>query len=124
MHESDNICRETELMTDIQETLQRQHLLLMQKTRAHWLVDGDRNTAFFHRAFWASQAKASINSMMINGVLCDDAEIILEHIQEFYKDLFVNNGGNDDSLLYIKELLKVSVTREQSQELIRCLYRR
>lgn len=86
-YEEDLLIREKELMLEIQETLQQQHLLLSQKSRVHWLADGDRNIAFFHWVLRTFRAKASLNSMMINGELCEDADTILAHIQEFYRDL-------------------------------------
>lgn len=105
IHEVDHMQRESVLMKEIQVTLEQQQLLLRQKSRTHWLVDGDRITAFFNRVLRAARAKASINSMMINGELCEDVGVISEHIQGFYKELFNDNGGNIEHLSYIRELL-------------------
>lgn len=56
---------------------------------------------------------------MINGELCSDTSRILTHIQEFYRGLFSDDGGEANSLLFVRELIQNSVTWDRNQELIR-----
>lgn len=118
-HEGDFLCKEKELLAEINHTLRQQQLLLMQKSRIHWLSEGDRNTTFFHRALRLFRARASLTSLMIDGEICSDSSIILNHIQDFYRNLFSDNGGDPNSLLYIREIMHSSVSRDQNQELTR-----
>lgn len=41
------VSRENELIEEITATLRNRNQLLMQRSRAYWLIDGDRNTIFF-----------------------------------------------------------------------------
>lgn len=56
--------------------------------------------------------------MLINGELCEDANIISEHIQEFYKSLFTESGRSADSLLFLRELLTTTVTSKHNRALV------
>lgn len=70
--EGEHQLQESDLMRQINELLRQQHLLLIQKTRAHWLIDGERNTEFFHRALRMARAKSNLSSIMIDGTICED----------------------------------------------------
>lgn len=110
--------KEKELISEISEILRQQHLLLTQKSHMHWLRDGDRNSEFFHRTLRASRAKSNLSSLMINGVLCEDTKIISTHIQDYYKELFADNG-DEAPLHHIRELMQRMIMLEQSRDLTR-----
>lgn len=112
--EAEHMTKEKELMMEINEILKQQHQLLLQKSRATWLVDGDRNTAFFHRVLRVSRAKSDLSSIMIDGVLCEDATLISNHIQEFYKSLFTEDRTVDNAQVFIRELISSSVNWDQN----------
>lgn len=108
------------LMQEINDILKNQHLLMRQKSRSNWLFDGDRNTSFIHRALRVSKGRISISSLMINGELCEEKMVIVDHILDFYKNLFMDDRSSTVSLIYVGELLEQVVTQEQNFALTNC----
>lgn len=111
--------REEELIGEINTTLKNQQLLLMQKSRMHWLADGNRNTDFFHRMHKISKSKSNLSSLMIDGQLCEDRQRIATHIQDFYKNLFNDCRSSNSHLDFVKEIIQPMVTHEQNVALVR-----
>lgn len=76
-------------------------------------------TKNFHHALHVSRAKSNLTSLMVNDTLCDDVSIISQHIQEFYKHLFLENEEEGGSLNFVQDLLQKVVTLEQNIDLVR-----
>lgn len=106
--------REAKLLEKINDTLKAQHILMSQKSHCHWLTNGDRNLAFFHRALQVRKGRSSITSLVINGVICKDIQQISSHLQEFYISLFRGERVSSDSLCYIENLIQSIISPEQN----------
>ncbi|XP_077252684.1 uncharacterized protein LOC143892103 [Tasmannia lanceolata] len=59
-----------------------------QKSRVHWLKEGDKNTAYFHAMASARRRRNRISSLNINGNVVDDKEGITSAILQFYGSLY------------------------------------
>lgn len=82
--------KEVNAQSEYCSILQQKDILLKQKSRSYWLTDGDRNTAFFHRAIKIKHSSEGINALIINCITCTDPLQIKNHIFEFYVKLFKN----------------------------------
>ena len=80
---------ERKLMRRISELLSREEMMSKQRSRADWLKDGDRNTAFFH-----ARAKERFRRNKIKLLKCADGTVktsqeeIEKSANEFYKAMF------------------------------------
>ncbi|XP_050207419.1 uncharacterized protein LOC126656837 [Mercurialis annua] len=88
---------ESALTKDLEDTLYQEELLWLQKSRYDWIIDGDRNSAFFHKK--VKQRRRQNRILMLkddNGVYIDDQSKLQQMAMDYYKSLFkadiVNNG--------------------------------
>ncbi|KAK9756377.1 hypothetical protein RND81_01G092600 [Saponaria officinalis] len=61
---------------------------LLQKSKAHWVCEGDSNTKYFHSIIKGRQVRNKVLRISnIHGHTCTDADQIQNAFLEFYKDL-------------------------------------
>lgn len=74
------------------------------RSRAKWIEEGERNTAYFCGLEKRRQERNLINSLMTNEVECTDPKLISDEVFKFYKDLYSasNTEGNTHLLDSIK----------------------
>lgn len=54
---------EKNLQEELLEILHQEELFWMMKSRDNWLVEGDRNTSFFHKSVFIKRSKNRIISL-------------------------------------------------------------
>jgi exonuclease III len=59
-----------------------------QKSRVHWLKEGDKCTKFFHRIANSNRRSNAMESLSINGSVSSDQQVIRNHVAHFYETLF------------------------------------
>ena len=64
------------------------------KEEGEWVLEGDSNTAFFHKSANGRKRKSTIHSLEDEGVSFSGQTELREHITKYYKKLF---GGRRDS---------------------------
>jgi hypothetical protein len=66
-----------------------------QRSWENWILQGDSNSAFFHRASNGCRRKRTIFSLKNGDSTIQGAAALLEHATSFYKELFgpVNDSG-------------------------------
>ncbi|XP_050229329.1 uncharacterized protein LOC126678474 [Mercurialis annua] len=80
---------EEKLSKDLEDTLYQEELLWIQKSRCDWVVDGDRNTAYFHRRTSTRRRKNKIWALKNeHGQLVDNPDTLKEMATEYYSKLF------------------------------------
>ncbi|XP_057771087.1 uncharacterized protein LOC130990877 [Salvia miltiorrhiza] len=99
-------------------TLTRKNMLLQKKSRANWLLDGDRNSAFFHRIIRSRKQNQRIAHLRINGVMTYDSDVIQQHIIDFFSNLFNQEGQADVDRTLLEAIIDDCVTTEQNNHLI------
>nr|GMC91161.1 LINE-type retrotransposon LIb DNA [Ipomoea batatas] len=59
---------ERKLIEELNEVLKQKEVLWFQKSRREWILDGDKNTAFYHRSTLIRRNRARICMLKINGM--------------------------------------------------------
>ena len=78
-----------EIQTVIENLLDQEELLWLQRGRANWLLHGDRNTSFFHRAASARKKRNCIKRLLDDtGVWKEDIGDLTVIISEYFSGLF------------------------------------
>ncbi|XP_057771151.1 uncharacterized protein LOC130990949 [Salvia miltiorrhiza] len=99
--------------------LTRKNSLLQQKSRATWLKDGDRNTAFFHRIAKFKKRKTQLTRLFIDGVLdVYDPTIIERHLIDHFSSLFKDDGSPLEDQLVIDAYIDSCISEAQNNMLI------
>ncbi|KAA3476943.1 reverse transcriptase [Gossypium australe] len=69
-------CLELALHQEIEEVIKHKELLWFQKSRSMWLMNGDRNTSYFHNQTLTRWRKNRIEGVMIENDWCFDYEAL------------------------------------------------
>jgi hypothetical protein len=90
----------------------------MQRSRANWLINGDRNTTFFQNFAKARGKRNAITKLKDeNGNWKEGNEEIGAHIKEYFSSLFQTSiPGTDDTLL---NRVRPCVSREMNESLLK-----
>ncbi|KAL4391859.1 hypothetical protein AHAS_Ahas03G0287200 [Arachis hypogaea] len=94
----------------LESILDQEELMWLQKSKQQWIVDGDRNTHYYHTKTATRRRKNRIVKLRKdNGAWCEDPEEIKMLAMEFYRNLYIEK--NNENLL-----LKTSLTYPQMDE--------
>jgi hypothetical protein len=84
-----SLLKERRLEQDLCELFEREEIMARQRSRAEWLREGDRNTAFFHSRASARKKTNHISSLTRDdGSKCEDQSGIKLIVHDFYEKLF------------------------------------
>ena len=98
--------------------LDSKHALLKDKCRIKWLQQGDRNSKNFYTTLARHRPLAGIHSLMINGTLVSDADIMQNHIVEYFSNLFsAPNIQRDYS--FVNQIIPLFVSPNDNNLLLR-----
>ena len=109
---------ELELKWKLCEAYREEELYWKQKSRAHWLREGDRNTRYFHAKTKQRRARNRITRIKnLMGQWVDTEEGIERVATKYFQELFSTSNPSDieESLRYVT----ASVTNEMNQQLLK-----
>jgi hypothetical protein len=85
---------EAELQKELAHVLKMEELMWFQRSRARWLVDGDRNTRYYHLKTITRRRHNKILMLRDdNGEWVDDVTVLKHMANNFYKNLFSIDGN-------------------------------
>ena len=95
----------------------REEILWRQRTRVQWLLEGDRNTDFFHMRASMRRRKNLIKALQRpDGQVTDDPTEMQQLALEFYKNLYTSEGIQ--GLQEVLEHVPVKVTAAMNASLL------
>ncbi|KAK1697578.1 hypothetical protein QYE76_014275 [Lolium multiflorum] len=80
--------RKVFLQQELLHVLDNEEAFWRQRSRENWLLHGDSNSAFFHRAANGCKRKRTIFYLKKGDTVVQGNAALLEHATAFYKDLF------------------------------------
>nr|GMC79836.1 LINE-type retrotransposon LIb DNA [Ipomoea batatas] len=99
---------ENKLIAELNQVLVEEEMLWFQKSRRLWIQDGDRNMAFYHKSTLIRRNRARIRMLKVNGEWNSDFKVILDHISNFFIDLFNRRSPDPDDMNVTYEGPKIS----------------
>jgi hypothetical protein len=93
MNGSNDALRDLEFKakSDLDDALHRENWFWQEKSRVNWHKDGDRNTGYFHRIAKIKNTTKVLSSLRVEEELVTDPTIIVDHIVNYYQNLFCTN---------------------------------
>lgn len=76
---------------EFQEIVIREEINWHQKSRMHWLWNGDNNTKIFHSYANSRRTNNRIDALNINGAVCDNPQEIEDHIISYFKEVYTKD---------------------------------
>jgi hypothetical protein len=96
-----NISSQKEIMLRLELLLEQEETYWLQRARANWLKNGDRNTGFFQDFASRRRKKNAIKGLVDeNGVLQEDKGTMCQMVQQYFEGLFTSEVNEiDDTVL-------------------------
>ncbi|XP_075645387.1 uncharacterized protein LOC142616412 [Castanea sativa] len=83
-----NMKNKASLHADLEKAALLEEISWRQKSKVLFLKEGDSNTRFFHRMANSNRRSNCIENLMIDGVLSSNQDRIVDHIEQFYMNLY------------------------------------
>lgn len=115
----DNVKRELQIHTELDLAPKQEEIHLRDKSRACWLLAGDRNSKFFHRKANIRKANVGIPSLKIDGQITTNLDAISRHVVEYYSGLFGHSTNIVPNKDRVKLIIPNLVSSEDNLELTR-----
>ncbi|XP_019180199.1 PREDICTED: uncharacterized protein LOC109175391 [Ipomoea nil] len=92
---TDLIKLNNKLHKELDEIPNQEELYWFQRSREDWIATGDRNTGFYHAATAVRKAYSKITRLKnCQGDWLDSDEDILDHITQFFRELYTEEDSN------------------------------
>ncbi|PNX82112.1 ribonuclease H, partial [Trifolium pratense] len=90
---------EKKAQLDLDTALDRQEVFWKEKSKVKWHLEGDRNTAYFHRIAKIKNTTKLISSLKHGAEILTDPAQIADHVVQYYKNLFCTNPILQEQIL-------------------------
>lgn len=88
---------ELQLQKEYTETLKQEDVFWYQKSRSKWIMDGDRNTKYYHSKTVIRRRRNKIITLRDgNGNWLENQEQLRDFVGNFYRELFIEERDNRD----------------------------
>ncbi|KAK2448388.1 hypothetical protein QL285_007654 [Trifolium repens] len=84
---------------ELDNALERQELFWKEKSSTKLHMEGDRNTAYFHRLAKIKNSTKLISSLKNGNEVLTEPTQLVEHVVNYFQNLFCTNPFVQDSLL-------------------------
>ena len=83
---------QTTFRADLEKAALLEEIGWRQKSKVLFLKEGDSNTRFFHRMANSNRRNNCIDSLMIDGAMSTNQDRIVDHVEQFFMNLFSEIG--------------------------------
>jgi hypothetical protein len=73
---------------DLWHLLRSKESMLVQRSRANWLKEGDENTSYFHNCVKQRRSNNAIRAIQVEGVWVETPLLVRQAAVQFFKNLF------------------------------------
>lgn len=115
-HNDSIIQQENQAQLNLQKALYIEETFWHERSKVKWHLEGDRNTAYFHRVTKIRHTTNLITSIKDGENIITDQNLIANHAVNFYKSLFCTNIVLHDQLL-VEEVIPQLVIDNTNQML-------
>jgi hypothetical protein len=120
-YENDKIAKEMNELIEI--LLEQENIHWMQRSRANWLMQGDRNTSFFHQFATARRKKNLIKKLKdANGNWVEGTSMLKPLVFDYFSNLFTSEIQETDPA--VLEKVQQKVTQNMNDDLMATFWRR
>jgi hypothetical protein len=88
----------------LDKALDMQEVFWKEKARINWHLEGDRNTAYFHRLAKIKNSTKLISSLRHGSQILTETSQIADHVVDYFKNIFCTNPSLQD-LLLVEEVI-------------------
>lgn len=112
---------ESELLQEYNKILHQEEIFWYQKSRVKWLVDGERNTKFFHKSTLMRRRRNKILMLQIGEDWIKSDEILRTHAREYFARLFTESDQtrqrSNGRRIHLKDLMELLEKQVDLKEL-------
>ncbi|XP_062014370.1 uncharacterized protein LOC133730878 [Rosa rugosa] len=101
------------------QILSQQETYWRQRSRAVWLKDGDKNSAFFHRKASNRRSRNCIKGLLDDsGIWQVEPDVVKRMLLEYYQQIFASEGIDDHALSNIFRATPMKVLPHMNRDLL------
>ena len=101
--------QEKNAQINLENALNLEETFWKEKAKVKWHIEGDRNTAYFHRLAKIKQASSLITNMRNGDVMLNEPEEVSAHIVNHFTDLFTQNSNTINNAM-VEEVIPNLIT--------------
>ncbi|KAL9665880.1 hypothetical protein QQ045_000201 [Rhodiola kirilowii] len=95
----------TKVKDELSSFLHFQFVILEEKSKHKWIMEGDRNSAFFHASIKARRIHNSMKLLLEDGSYTEEAKIIGNKAVTYFQNLFGDFSSNAEDIIEHKPLI-------------------
>ncbi|KAL3819736.1 hypothetical protein ACJIZ3_005641 [Penstemon smallii] len=112
-------CLEKDLKSELEDLLDKEDLMWRQRSKVHWLKEGDKNTRFFHAKASARNRTNTIEGLRDSyGMWCSELVDIERVVVQYFGDIFTSSQPSAEDIKAITNALDRKVDERMNQRLL------
>lgn len=90
------------------------------RSKAKWMEKAEKNSSYFYKLEKRRQEKNEVNSLIINGNECQDANLIVKEISSFYSGLYKSCFSPADCENFLNVIRKHNIPKLKNESIKLC----
>ncbi|XP_043700329.1 uncharacterized protein LOC122651058 [Telopea speciosissima] len=102
-------------LAQLRKLAHQEEILWQQKSRSNWIVNGDRNSKYFHISTMKKRTRNKIRLINVNGTTVTDENQLGQAFIDFFRNLYSSSNPVQENSYF--EHIRGRVTREDNDKL-------